>query len=99
MFLLAYRPNSPNTFETNVVQRTQHIRVFHVQYNNVPMFLNVHFWDFGLSCFPILVRLFLPVLTDSDEWGRENVTDNSAFQVPLLFADHSHYTQAQRFIK
>jgi len=42
------------------------------------MFLNVHFRDFGLSCLPILERLFLPVLTDSDEWGRENVTDNSA---------------------
>jgi hypothetical protein len=59
------------------------------------MFLNVHVWDFGFSYLSILVRLFLPVLTDSDEWGRENVTDNSASPILLLFADHSHYTQAR----
>jgi hypothetical protein len=63
------------------------------------MFLNVHVWDFDLSCLPILLRLFLPVLTDSDELEREKVTDNSASPILLLFADHSHYTETQRFIK
>jgi hypothetical protein len=64
-------------------------------------FLNVCVWDFGFSCLPILVHVFLrvPVLTDSDEWGRENVTNNSASPTLLLFADHSYCTQAQRFIQ
>lgn len=63
------------------------------------MFLNVCVWDFGLSCLPILVQLFRPAVTGSEEWVKTTCLEIRLPRLYCYFAYHSQRSQALRFIK